>query len=483
MIRSITILLLTLAATLSAAAPPNLVVFLADDLGYGDIGCFGSDRVRTPRLDALASQGARFTQFYGPASVCSPTRTGMLSGRNPFRLGIYTYIDNRSAMHLQRSELTLPALLRENGYDTCFVGKWGANGGLTHASQPQPGDQGFDHWFASQNNAVPSHLNPTCFVRNGVPEPETKGYSSAIIVDEALGWLANRKDKTKPFCLFVWFHEPHRPIATPPDFVQSYLKFGNTPPPPTEKDAKQHPPPGTADYLGNIAHMDHQIGRVLDALESSGAAANTFTLFTSDNGPIPPGSSGGLRAGKGTLWEGGIRMPGILRWPEKVKPGRVVDDPVNGLDLLPTFCEIAGIKPPEDRVLDGESILPLLEGKAFQRRKPMFWWQMNGTVALREGDWKLHATTTPRAAKQTRTAWFQKAPLDPASVSLFNLKDDHAEATNLAAAHPEIVARLLPKLTEAHRDMQQEQQRNVPWGDDALPGGPAAKKPKPILPP
>jgi len=456
-----------------AADPrPNLVVFLADDLGYGDIGCFGSERVKTPRIDQLAAEGARFTSFYGPSSVCSPTRTGMLTGRSPFRLGIYTYIPTGSAMHLQRSERTLANLLRDAGYDTCFVGKWAANGSFTDRSQPQPNDFGFDHWFAAQNNATPSHLNPDCFVRNGVPVPKTQGYSAALIVDEATEWLSKRQDKSKPFCLFVWFQEPHRVIATPAEFMAPYAKFGVDPILETgNRAASQERAPSLAAYLGNIAHMDYQVGRVLDALKASSEDRNTFTLFTSDNGPIAPGSAGPLRAGKGTVWEGGIRMPGVIHWPGQVKPGRVVETPVGGLDLLPTFCAIAGIPAPSDRALDGENILPLLQGREFTRNRPQYWWRINGEVALREGDWKIKAGVAPDQGYASRVDWYQNAAVDRATAELYNLKDDLGEQRNLAAQHPEILARLTPKLAATHAAMQEEQRRTVAWRDEALPVG------------
>lgn len=470
MIRSSLLVLAAGVATLAAAARPNLVVFLADDLGYGDVGCFGSERVKTPQLDRLAAEGARCTAFYGPASVCSPTRVGMLSGRSPFRLGIYTYIPQGSAMHLQRSERALPALLRAAGYDTCFVGKWGANGSLTDRRQAQPSDHGFDYWFAAQNNAIPDQLNPTCFVRNGTPVPDTKGYSAAIIVDEALQWLERRKDKTKPFCLFVWFQEPHRPIATPPEFVQPYVRFGTRPiGDSADAGTARKPPPSVAEYLGNIAHLDHQIGRVLDALEKSGDAARTFALFTSDNGPIEPGSAGPLRGGKSTVWEGGIRMPGIIRWPGHIKPGRVIDAPMGGLDLLPTFCDIANIAVPRDRTLDGESVRALLEGRDFHRAKPQFWWRPNGEVALRDHKWKLVMKTVARAGGGSQTQWYQTAALERSSAQLYDLEADVAEKSDLAARHPDVVARLIPRLVALHREMQQEQQRMVSWDDRALP--------------
>jgi arylsulfatase A len=461
-------------ATAAAPARPNLLVFLTDDHGYGDLGCFGSRRVLTPHLDRLAADGARCTQFYAPASVCSPTRVGMLTGRSPLRLGIYTYIPNNSAMHLRRTERTLPALLREAGYDTCFVGKWAANGIMGSDRQPQPSDHGFDYYLASQNNAIPSHLDPTCFYRNGKPVPQTDGYSAALIVDEALQWLRQRPDPRKPFCLFVWFHEPHRVIATPPEFTAKHAHVRpdgtSVSPQPGQLDA-----PSLAEYLGNIAHVDHQVGRLLEHLAASGAADNTFTLFTSDNGPIEPGSAGPLRGGKGTLWEGGIRLPGIVRWPGHIPPGSIIDTPIGGLDLLPTFCAIAGIATPTDRALDGENIAPILEGRAARRTKPLFWWRAANEAALREGDWKIKAAAEPATRFPSRMAWFKGAALK--KFELYNLREDPAEQRDLAPTQPEVLARLSAQVVGLYSEMQREA---PDWGDAALPrtGDEAAAKKK-----
>lgn len=474
---SIPLLSVVLSTLLAAAGHrPNLLVFLTDDHGYGDLSCYGSQRVQTPHLDRLATEGARFTQFYAPASVCSPTRVGLLTGRSPFRLGIYTYIPNKSAMHLQRSERTLPALLRDAGYDTCFVGKWAVNGLMGSDRQPQPSDHGFDYSLASQNNAVPGHLNPTCFYRNGTPVPTTHGYSSALIVDEAIQWLARRKDQSKPFCLFVWFHEPHRVIATPPEFTAKFAHV-RADQASISPQAGQLDAPSLAEYLGNIAHMDHQVGRLLEVLRASDAAAKTFTVFTSDNGPIAPGSAGPLRGGKGTLWEGGIRLPGIIRWPGHIQPGRVIDTPACGLDLLPTFCEIAGVAAPADRALDGESIVPVLEGRSSQRTKPIFWWRAANEAALRFGDWKIKASAGPATGFPSRMAWFKGAKLG--KFELYNLREDLAEQHDVAATHPEVVASLSAALVRLYSEMQREA---PDWGDAALPGpdgeGAAKKKRK-----
>ena len=251
----------TWSASLKAAELPNVLVFLTDDHGYGDVGCYGSDRVKTPNIDRLAAEGIRFTQFYAPGSSCSPTRTGMMTGRNPFRLGVYTYIPLNSAMHMKREERTVGSSLREAGYDTCFVGKWACNGSLTDPKQPQPHEHGFDYWFASQNNAIPSHKNPVCFVRNGEEMGEIKGYSAQIIVDEAIQWLQRRGKSAKPFCLFVWFQEPYRAIATPEEFSAPYReKFKEAKPAAQGEPSTDHKvPPTLADYLGNIAHVDHRI--------------------------------------------------------------------------------------------------------------------------------------------------------------------------------------------------------------------------------
>jgi arylsulfatase A len=422
----------------------------------------------------MAAEGIRFTQFYAPAASCSPTRTGIMTGRSPLRLGIYTYIPQNSAMHLKRSERTIGSILRDAGYDTCFVGKWACNGIMGSPEQPQPKDHGFDYSLAAQNNATPSHHNPDCFFRNGKPVGVIKGYSAQIIVDEAIGWLQSRKDSKKPFCLFVWFQEPHRVIATPEEFSAPYReKFKDAPAVKADLAKGQSEAPALADYLGNIAHMDHQVGRMMKTLADLGVSERTFTLFTSDNGPIEPGSTGGLRGGKGTLWEGGIRMPGIIRWPAKIKPGQTCNTPVMGLDLLPTVCEIVGVAAPADRAIDGVSILSLLEGRAFERSKHLFWWRLGGEAALREGDWKLCGM--PESAKKFSSpiAFIKEAHLE--RFELYNLADDVAETKDVAGQHAERVSAMKARLCALHAEMQAEAER---WPDGALPKESVGKKAK-----
>lgn len=212
------VFVLTAVAGPAVAEPPrpNVVIFLADDLGYGDLGCYGHPHIRTTHLDAFARQGVRLTQCYAASAVCSPSRAAILTGRTPHRNGVFTWIAAGSEVHLRSAEIALPRLLREAGYATCHVGKWHLNGRFNDPAQPQPNDHGYDHWLGTQNNAAPSHKDPTNFVRNGQALGQLTGYSALLVVDEAIDWLKNRRDPSRPFFLAVWTHEPppaycHRP--------------------------------------------------------------------------------------------------------------------------------------------------------------------------------------------------------------------------------------------------------------------------------
>ncbi|HEX6984169.1 MAG TPA: sulfatase-like hydrolase/transferase, partial [Planctomycetaceae bacterium] len=292
-------------------------------------------------------------------------------------------------MHLRSSETTVAELLKQAGYETCHVGKWHLNGKFNDAAQPQPGDHGFDHWFATQNNAAPSHENPRNFVRNGEPVGPLEGFSCHIVADEAIGWLKGRKGDA-PFFLFVCFHEPHEPVASPGELVATYLD-GEGPQARNEDEAQ---------YFANVTNMDAAVGRLLAALKAQGVDEETLVVFTSDNGPetlkrYPRGtrsygSPGPLRGMKLWLYEAGIRVPGIVRWPGVLPAGDVNDTPVGSVDLLPTLCELAGVKPPEDRPLDGTSLVPLLAGEPFERERPLSWDYYNALggpkAAMRVGD-------------------------------------------------------------------------------------------------
>ena len=425
----------SIVARRAAGRKTNVVIVLCDDLGYGDLACYGHPHIKTPHLDAFAAEGVRLTDCYAAAPVCSPARAGMLTGRTPYRCGVYDWIPANNPMHLQRKEITVAALLRNQGYATCHSGKWHCNGKFNSPEQPQPGDHGFDHWFSTQNNARPTHQNPNNFVRNGHPAGPLEGYSSALIVREAIDWLQNDWDRSKPFCLFVWFHAPHEPIATGRQFMQRY------------EGHKE------AIYYGNVTQMDHEFGRLMKSLDTMGLRDETFVMFTSDNGPETLnryrgshrsfGSPGPLRGMKLHMYEGGIRVPGIIRWPGRAKPGSVSSEPVNGTDVLPTLCDIAGAEVPQDRPLDGVSILPMLQGRKLKRSVPLYWRYDRAiskpfTVAMRQRDWKIIADT-----KLTK-------------FELYNLKADLAEQTDLSQQEPRRLARMKETLKTLHAQIDAE---------------------------
>lgn len=437
----------------TAAEKTNFVVVLCDDLGCGDLGCFGHPVIKTPNLDRLAAEGMRLTACYSACAVCSPSRAALMTGRTPYRVGIPTHIPWGSPVHLRRSEITVARLLRDAGYATCQVGKWHMNGRFNTPDQPQPSDHGFDDWFATQNNALPNHWNPDNFVRNGRPVGPLVGYSSELIASEAIGWLRTKRPANRPFLLYVAFHAPHEPIATPKALMDEY---------PWPDDPKR------AVYYGNVTHMDRELGRLLSALDELKLRDNTFVFFMSDNGPAyrvpyPYGSAGPLRCKKGHLYEGGIRVPGIWRWPGHVRPGTTSDEPVCGVDMLPTICAIAGLKVPDDRPIDGASFLPVAEGQPVVRNRPLYWEYDRATdwakIALRQGDWKVLARLTPELGRSQditpedleiiRTA-------EPDGFELYNLREDPSETTDVAAVEPERLRAMARLLVDTFHEVRHE---------------------------
>lgn len=418
-------------------AKPNFLVILCDDLGYGDVGCFGNPVIKTPCIDKLATEGMKLTACYASAPVCSSSRCGLLTGRTPNRVGVYDWIPNESPMHLRRSEITVATLLKKAGYATCHVGKWHCNGMFNSPEQPQPGDHGYDHWFATQNNAAPSHENPVNFVRNGQPVGPLKGFSSSLVATEAITWLEHRPEPDRPFLLSVWFHEPHEPIASPEQYVKLYPDARNL-------DEAQH--------HANVTQMDSQVGRLMETLDRLHLRDNTLVLFTSDNGPETLkryrgaqrsyGTAAPLRGMKLWLYEGGFREPGIVRWPGQTRPGQVCDEPISNLDVLPTFCKIAGSPIPQDRALDGASFLPIFDGKTITRKQPLYWqydyalgW---AKVAMRDGDWKILADA------------------DLKRFELYDVKRDVGEKTDLAQAQPQRLAAMAATLKTIHGQVKSE---------------------------
>ena len=474
--RSLLCLFVLAVSTLSFAhAPaaetrPNFIVIVADDLGWGDISANGHPHIRTPNIDRLAAEGIRFTSCYATSVVCSPSRAGLLTGRDPNRAGIYEWIANapadwiarersRHLVHLRSDEVTLPRLLQQSGYATAMAGKWHCNSRFNDPAQPQPGDAGFDHWLATQNNAAPSHRNPTNFVRNGEPLGRLEGYSCDIVAHEAITWLErkHRGNSSQPFFLYLAFHEPHEPVASPPDPVARHR--------PHTANADQ------AEYFANVENMDRAIGELLDALDRLQLADDTLIFFTSDNGPEATfrypgtsrsyGSPGPLRGMKLWTTEAGARVPGVLRWPGQVKPGQVTDDPFSALDLLPTFCALANADMPTDVQFDGADFRPVLRGEPIERSRPLFWVYFNAPndqrVALRDGPWKLLAKLDHGKLPMLDNITTATAPRVQGAkltdFSLYHLSSDLGESRDLSLQEPERVESLSQKMDTLYREL------------------------------
>jgi arylsulfatase A len=452
------------AAAPPASARPNILIVVADDLGWGDLACFGHPEIQTPNLDRLAAGGLKLSAYYAASPVCSPSRTGMMTGRTPTRVGVYGAIPMMSPMHVPATEVTLAMLLKNGGYTTAHVGKWHMNGMFNLPGQPQARDQGFEYSFAVQNNALPNHHNPYNFTRNGIPMGPLKGYSGQIVAEDAVRWLREDRDKTKPFFLYVAFNEPHEPIATDPQYSARY--------------EKAHPDdPSRVAYYGNVTQMDAAFGRIMSALEAQGLDKNTLIWFVSDNGPARTlwhnaGSSGGLREFKGHLYEGGIRVPGIVRWPGHIAAGTTAQTAVCGVDVLPTLCEITGIAPPPDRTLDGTSVTAVFAGRPLSRPKPLYWlYIITGAkqVALRKDNWKiLAAFDAPRPSRSAKDNdafhdLIKKTALT--GFELYDLAADPNETRDLAAERPEKLAELKAALNQYHATVQADAPVWPPFDD------------------
>lgn len=446
-----------LLATEASARKPNVILLLLDDAGWTDTGGFGG-RMQTPTFDRLGTEGMRFSDCHAAAPNCSPSRAGILTGRNPTRVGIYSYLPENHPMHLRAEEITVAELARGAGYRTGHFGKWHVSD-LDNKTQPGPLEQGFDYSLATSNNAAPSHRDPVNFVRNGKPVGKIEGYSCQIVVDEALAWLkgigASGK-KAAPFLACLWFHEPHTPIASPPELVAAY------------QDRYPGISPREATYLANVENVDRAVGRLLAQLDQWGLADDTVIWFTSDNGPVSASSRGELRGLKSNVWEGGHRVPGIIRWPGRVAAGSHCDVPVSGIDFLPTFCALAGIELPRDRVIDGVSLLPLWLGQpaTFRRDTPLYWnfYRLTPSLAIREGDWALVARTDdadrPKAHQLLREDMPYMRTAKPNQFELYNLRQDPGQTRDLSSEHPDRLEQLKQRLLKLHREIMEE---GVAW--------------------
>ncbi len=448
----------------SAAEHPNIIVIICDDLGYGDLACYGHPHIQTPNLDRMAKDGIRFTDFYSTAPVCSPSRVGLMTGRSPNRAGVYDWIppgrtarpDAREQVHMQETEVTIPKLLKEAGYATAMAGKWHCNSLFNSPKQPQPGDAGFDHWLATQNNAAPSHANPINYVRNGEEVGPMEGYSCQIVADEAITWIKDHQNTStdQPFFFYMAFHEPHEPIASPEELIAPYRSVAIS-----EEEAT---------YFANVENVDLAVGRLLDSLKKLSIDENTLVIFTSDNGPetlnrypranFSWGRPDPLRGGKLWTTEAGFRVAGIMRWPARMKGGKTIKNPVSALDFLPTFCELADAEIPEFLELDGTSFLPALEDLPIQREKPLIWAYYNAInehrVAMRSGRWKVLAKLDLPKMQNLHSGNIEQVKMAQLSdIQIYDLENDIAEVSDLSDKYKNLKEVLTNELTTAYNDL------------------------------
>ena len=440
------ILLLTAAAA-KAGTQPNILLIYVDDLGYGDLGSYGHPVLQTPNIDKLASEGMRLTNYYAPSALCSPSRAGLLTGRHPYRTGIESWIPEDSGVYLRDEEITLAEVLRTAGYATAHIGKWHLNSDLGSNTEPQPTDQGFDYYYGHNAFQLPHNHNPTNIYRDKTALPMQAGYTADLYADEAIQWLS-RRNAGKPFFLYLSMAEPHTSIANPPAYNAMYEQFTRGEIVPIPNGGKQPPkamliPRGPGEYYANITYMDAQLGRVLDWLREQEIYDDTVVVFASDNGPVTEqwinwwevnayGSSGGFRGRKHYLYEGGIRVPAIIRHPEMTQPDSVSDAQVIGMDLFVTLANIGGGTVPSDRAIDGIDIRPIFRGEKLPARS-LFWALESVSdmeFAIRNGPWKLllDRDAMPR--------------------ELYNLDEDPLEFFNLIAQQPAIARTLAAEATQ-----------------------------------
>jgi arylsulfatase A-like enzyme len=413
------LLLLLLPVAALAAPRPNVIFLMADDMGWGQTGYNGHPRLKTPNLDAMAANGLRFERFYAGNPVCSPTRATVLTGRTNDRTGVLSH-----GYALRRQEKTLAQALQKAGYATGHFGKWHLNGfkgpgAPVLAEDPRsPGAFGFDTWVSATNFI---DMNPR-LGRQGVPEQFT-GDSSEVIVAEALKFIADRHQAGKPFFAVVWFGSPHSPFKA---------EAGDKAPFEDLDDLSAH-------HYGELAAMDRSIGTLRARLRELGVADNTLLVFNSDNGglrEIKPSSTGGLRDFKGSVYEGGLRVPGIFEWPAAIRP-RVTRHPACTLDLFPTVADVLGL--PADvfvQPIDGVSLKPIFAGETGPRARPIPF-RYGAKAALIDNHHKI------------LTNDLAKGPFE-----LYDVEADPAEARELSDEQPEVFARLKAALLETHAGIE-----------------------------
>ncbi len=446
------ILLLLFAASLTASERPNIIVMVADDLGWNDVGFHGGP-IDTPSLDRLAQEGVELSRFY-TTPICSPTRAALMTGRDPIRLGVaYGVIMPWQNIGIHPLEHFMPQSFLAAGYQTAMVGKWH----LGHALQAyHPNERGFEHFYGHLHTEVgyyPPFGNQggKDFQQNGV-SIEADGYETFLLADETSRYIKAR-DKNKPFFLYMPFIAPHTPLDAPPELKAKYADMEDTRTIARSKNTDETRklskmmlrPSARPLYAAVVDGMDQAIGRVLETLESEGIADNTIVLFFSDNGGAAYASGGSdnypLRGGKGETWEGGIRAVSLMRWPDQIKGGGKFSSIMTAMDVFPTLANSAGVTPGNDTFkLDGKSLWPAIrDGKPAPRSELIFFGSetpIRGSFMLTafNDHWKLVQEIEQGLLSATVTNY------------LFRIEDDPGEYNNLAAEYPDVVVELAGKI-------------------------------------
>lgn len=425
-----------LSARAAESRPPNFLIIFTDDLGYGDLGVQGAEDFRTPHVDRMAQEGVRFTSFYVAAGVCTPSRAALLTGCYPMRLGLgHRVLFPYSTTGLNPDEITLAEILRGRGYATGCIGKWH----LGHHKKFLPTRQGFDYYLGvpysndmgGVNYKAQSFQAPPLPLLRGeelIEEGPDQRYFTKRYTEDALHFLASYRDR--PFFLYLAHHMPHLPLAASEQF-QGKSAHGL--------------------YGDVIEELDWSVGQILTRLQELGLDESTLVMFSSDNGPVirqgrPGGSAGPLRGSKNSTWEGGQRVPCIMRWPGRIPRGRVCHELVTAMDILPSFARLAGASPPADRIIDGKDIRPLILGEQGARspHEAFYYYHDERLQAVRSGRWKLHVY---RPEWETDEAARRGGPL------LYDLETDLGETRNVIAQHPEVAKRLEALAERAREDL------------------------------
>ncbi len=465
---------------------PNIVIFLADDLGYGDLACYGNPIIKTPNIDRLASQGVRLTDCHSGGTVSSPSRSALLTGRNPYRSGMY-YIQGAWGSYLNDKEITIAELLKSADYETCFVGKWHLSRlEKNRVDQPGPGDQGFDHWFATTVNAFEGPKNAKKFIRNGNPVGEVDGWYCDVIVNEAIEWLTNIRDKSKPFFLIVSSHEPHTPIAPPEEYISMYdneevdkleakIKYGG------EDRSERDVSAFKKEYYATVSQLDNAFGNLINSVDNAGNKDNTMIIFTSDNGPEAPvtlsesrgdwddpirdkcfGTPGDLRGMKRFVYEGGHRVPGIIRLPGFIPVGSISDKLINGTDFLPVLCNLAGVDIPDDRIIDGVDAYPGFLNMEFERNIPAIWifpthedtYFRMPHISMRKDNYTLIGTFPEKPDSLNLLNWMKTS--EPVNYELYDLSVDIEQARNISDKNTENFKMMINEMKKLWLEIREE---------------------------